>query len=85
MRINVILSVAALSGCVALASCTSSDPPQIGAAIANPASEYCANEKGGRVEIVTDESRAQKGMCHLPDGTVVEEWELYRKAHPQDS
>lgn len=85
MRINVILSVAALSGCVALASCTFADPPQSGAAISNPASEYCANEKGGRVEIVTDASGAQKGMCHLPDGTVIEEWELYRKEHPQDS
>ena len=85
MNINVLVSAAALSGCMALASCAASDPPQSGAAIANPASEYCANEKRGRVEIVTDESGAQKGMCHLPDGTVVEEWELYRKEHPQDS
>ena len=85
MKINALLVAGVLSGCVALASCTSADPSQSGAAIANPASEYCAKEKGGRVEIVTDESGAQKGMCHLPDGTVVEEWELFRKAHPQDS
>ena len=85
MKSNVVLWVAALSGCMALSSCSSADSPKSSAGIANPASEYCAKEKGGRVEIVTDDSGAQKGMCHLPDGTVVDEWELYRKEHPQSS
>lgn len=83
MKSNVLTCAVALSGCIALSSCAPAEPPQSGAAIANPASEYCAEEKGGRVEIVTDESGAQKGMCHLPDGTVVDEWELYRREHPQ--
>lgn len=83
MKDNVLFEAAALSSCIALASCAPSEPPQRGAAIANPASEYCVKEKGGRVDIVTDKSGAQRGMCHLPDGTVVDEWELYRKEHPQ--
>lgn len=85
MRINGFPWGVALLGCIALSACSSADSPQSGAAIANPASEYCAKAKGGRVEIVTDESGAQKGMCHLPDGTVVDEWELFRKDHPQNS
>lgn len=85
MKSNVVLWGAAISSCIALSSCASADSPQSGAAIANPASEYCTKEKSGRVEIVTDESGAQKGMCHLPDGSVVDEWELYRKDHPQNS
>ncbi len=49
--------------------------------IANPASEYCV-KKGGKIEIVKEES-GEKGMCHLPDGTIVEEWELFRRDNPQ--
>ena len=85
MKGNVLLWVAALSGSIALASCAPAESPQRGATIANPASEYCVKEKGGHVEIVTDKSGAQRGMCHLPDGTVVDEWELFRKGHPQSS
>lgn len=51
------------------------------AAIANPASEYCIG-KGGRLEIVKEEA-GEKGMCHLPDGSVVDEWELYRRENPE--
>lgn len=85
MKGNAPLFAAAFSGCITLSSCAPAEPPQGGAAIANPASEYCVKEKGGRLEIVTDESGAQKGMCHLPDGTVIDEWELYRKEHSQRS
>lgn len=55
--------------------------PESTVQIPNPASEYCVAQ-GGRVEIVTD-STGQKGMCHLADGTVVEEWELYRRDHAE--
>lgn len=50
--------------------------------IANPASEHCVN-KGGKIEILKDES-GEKSMCHLPDGTIVEEWELFRRDNPQN-
>lgn len=50
--------------------------------VANPASVYCV-KKGGTIEIVKDESGGEVGMCHLPDGTVIEEWELFRRDNPQ--
>lgn len=46
--------------------------------IANPASVYCVEDMGGELEIVTDENGGQFGLCHLPDGTSIEEWELFR-------
>jgi putative hemolysin len=46
----------------------------------NPASVYCV-ELGGTLEI-RDGDRGAVGYCHLPDGRVVEEWELFRSAHP---
>lgn len=64
-----------------LAGCGSQEPTA-SAEMANPASEYCV-KKGGKLEIVKDES-GEKGMCHLPDGTVVEEWALFRRDNPQD-
>jgi putative hemolysin len=51
-------------------------PPTTGRGLANPASVYCV-ERGGEVEIV-DEAGGQVGYCLLPDGTRIEEWELYR-------
>lgn len=57
--------------------------PDAGARMANPASEYCLSQ-GGRLEIVRDASGREKGMCHLPDGTVIDEWALYRRDHAQE-
>ena len=45
--------------------------------LANPASVHCA-EKGGTVKIVT-EAAGQVGYCHLADGSVMEEWALFRR------
>jgi len=64
-----------------LSGCSPTEPGQK-AAIANPASEHCV-KKGGKLEIVK-EAAGEKGMCHLPDGTVVEEWELFRRDNPQN-
>ena len=63
-----------------LCGCSSKQPAQA-ASIANPASEHCV-KKGGTLEIVK-EAAGERGMCHLPDGTVVEEWELFRRDNPQ--
>ncbi|MBL8562451.1 MAG: DUF333 domain-containing protein [Gemmobacter sp.] len=46
------------------------------ASMANPASKYCA-ELGGRLEIRAEQA-GEAGYCHLPDGSVMEEWQLYR-------
>jgi len=47
--------------------------------MANPASVFCA-EQGGELVIVEGEA-GQYGECHFSDGTVVEEWEYYRRNH----
>ena len=52
--------------------------------IPNPASVFC-KDKGGTVEIVTASDGSQSGLCHLPDGTKVDEWEYYRQFHPDDT
>jgi len=41
----------------------------------NPASQYCENI-GGKSEIVND-IKGSYGLCHLPDGQTVDEWDLY--------
>lgn len=48
----------------------------------NPASMHC-HEMGGKVNIINDEGdgngeSGRHGMCHLPDGTICEEWSLFR-------
>ncbi|MGY3870381.1 putative hemolysin [Aeromonas crassostreae] len=58
-----------------LGACTSHEAPaRVG--LANPASVHCV-ELGGRV-MLEQEPGGTVGYCHLPDGTVTEEWELYR-------
>jgi len=57
-----------------LAACGDDDEP----GIPNPASAYC-EEQGGTVEIERDATGAEQGICVLPDGTRVDEWEYYRQ------
>lgn len=69
-----ILSLAAAT---ALAACSASEkpePPNVG--VANPASEFCVKQ-GGKSEIKKDKDGNEYGVCHLPDGKVVEEWEYF--------
>lgn len=47
----------------------------------NPASLYCV-KKGGELKMETTD-KGQVGYCHLPDGTVVEEWKLFRQDNPR--
>ncbi len=51
--------------------------------VANPASEYCV-KLGGRSETKKDKDGGEYGVCHLPDGTIIDEWELFRRDHKQD-
>nr|WP_321331589.1 DUF333 domain-containing protein [Alcaligenes faecalis] len=74
MKWGILGLVGVLSAC---ANQPSTQPP---VGIANPASAYCV-EKGGRLDIVNTPA-GQVGMCTLPDGTVIEEWELMRRDHP---
>ncbi len=47
------------------------------AALPNPASVYC-EEHGGKVDIHTDASGAQAGVCVFPNGSECDEWAYYR-------
>jgi putative hemolysin len=66
-----------------LFSCGEDDDDN-GAEMPNPASVFC-EEQGGSVEIVTDADGNQSGVCHLPDGTQIDEWEYYRQYHEEDN
>ncbi len=72
---NVAGAAIALSAC-ATSSAPSADEKPVG--MANPASVHCL-EKGGRLESKKNAEGGEYALCHLPDGTVVEEWELYRR------
>lgn len=66
---------------LALAACSPAKPQKEAVlGMANPASVYC-EKIGGRSEI-RKESQGEVGYCHLPDGSVHEEWALFRAAHP---
>ncbi|TNG95732.1 DUF333 domain-containing protein [Pasteurellaceae bacterium USgator11] len=69
--------ILALSTSAVLAACAaeSGDSPAIG--MPNPASEYCV-QQGGKLEMKQDKDGNEYALCHLPDGRVIEEWELFR-------
>lgn len=71
-----VLSIAAATVLAACGTSGKEDAPMEGAA--NPASEFCVKQ-GGKLEIKKDKDGAEYALCHLPDGTVVEEWEYFRQ------
>ena len=71
----VILSLAAAT---ALVACSASEKQESPIGMANLASEFCLKQ-GGKSEIKKDKDGGEYGVCHLPDGTVVEEWEYFRQ------
>lgn len=72
---------AAAALALALAACAGQPPaPPLNAV--NPASAYCA-QQGGRSETRQDEYGNQYGVCHLPNGQTVDEWEYFRRQHPE--
>ncbi len=70
-----VVTLTLLTGCQAM---NQDKEPMIG--MANPASVFCV-ENGGQSEIKKT-PLGDVGMCHLPDGRVIEEWELYRAHNP---
>lgn len=79
--------VLAFVGLTAVAGCVDEEPaktdttdaaaPVVG--MANPASVYCV-EQGGKLEMMKSEA-GEVGMCHLPDGTITEEWAYFKANH----
>lgn len=69
------ITAAALSAC---AQQSEPESPRVG--VANPASEFCVKQ-GGKSVIKKDAQGGEHGECHLPDGSVVEEWVYFRQHH----
>ena len=59
---------------LAIAGCSSPAEP---AQLANPASEYCA-EQGGEVDIRSGADGGQVGYCQFDDDSECEEWAFFR-------
>lgn len=72
------LSLLALAAC-SPANDTPEAPAKVG--LANPASVYCVDQ-GGTLEPVTTAAGVSND-CVLPDGERLDEWDLYRRDHPQ--
>ncbi|WP_421569748.1 DUF333 domain-containing protein [Stenotrophomonas sp. PD6] len=72
--------VAGVSGCSQQSQETRENGVRTG--MANPASEYCV-KRGGKVVIEKDEAGGERGICHLPNGDEIDEWELFRRDAPQ--
>ena len=72
----------ALTATLALAACAGNRdvPPKAAApevGMANPASVFC-EKQGGKSEIRKNADGSEYGVCRLPNGKVVEEWEYFR-------
>ena len=66
-------------GCTASVGLT--EPASSSAQLANPASTYCL-QQGGQLTLQKDAAGNASGLCTLPDGTVIDEWALFRRDHP---
>ncbi len=71
-------TLGALTACL-LTACVA-QPQSIRAGLVNPASAYC-HVQGGRT-LMGYTAEGQQGLCYLPDGSLIDEWELYRRDHP---
>jgi len=67
-------------GVAIILSACAEDDPNANSEIANPASIYCIDQ-GGEVLIKTGDD-GQYGICKLPDGREIDEWEFYRQNNP---
>ena len=81
MRPTFRMIVAALCAAASVAACgpapqATPEPTQVG--LPNPASVYC-EEQGGRLEIRTDASGGQVGICVFADGSECDEWAFFRR------
>jgi putative hemolysin len=73
-KLGIAAVLAILGGCAQVSGHQQTE--RVG--MANPASVYC-QQVGGKLTIENTPA-GQVGMCALPDGSKVEEWELFRAA-----
>lgn len=81
MMKNILFLGLTLISLTACSSTPSKDATSTKIGMANPASQYCV-EQGGQLDI-RNESTGQAGYCKLPNGQVIEEWELFRSTQPK--
>ncbi|MBV8250463.1 MAG: DUF333 domain-containing protein [Comamonas sp.] len=72
------LCIAGAALTIAAGGCAQTELAVIG--MANPASVYCA-QLGGKTRIEKT-AAGDRGLCALPDGSEMDEWELFRRDHP---
>lgn len=77
MRKTLLVFIVTLTACAS--SKDAPPPPKTG--MANPASVYCLQKGGERVPVQSPQG--VRTECKLPGGEVVDEWELWRRDHPQ--
>lgn len=78
IALTTVLALAVLAGC-------GDDDGDDGgeSQLPNPASAFCESE-GGTVEIERDDDGNERGICVLPDGTRVDEWDHFRAEGGED-
>lgn len=54
--------------------------PRIGSP--NPASKYCIDQ-GGKLSIKKQADGGESGLCTLPNGQVIDDWEFFRNSMNQ--
>lgn len=75
MKTPILLGMIAMT--TVLSACTATNQaPSVG--MANPASEFCVKQ-GGKSEIHKNADGSEYGVCILPNGQEVEEWEYFRQ------
>jgi len=76
--IRALLTVQFIGGMLAACGPAAQDTPApTQAGLPNPASVYC-EEQAGLLEIRTDASGGQAGVCVFPDGSECDEWAYFR-------
>ncbi|WP_285163843.1 putative hemolysin [Shewanella goraebulensis] len=62
---------------ISLTACSGDDIKPLN--MTNPAADYCIDNGGTRETV--EHINGDVSLCTLPDGEVIEEWELFRRDH----
>ena len=85
-RLFPLMAALGLAACAGSQTTTAASEPAAASmpavGMANPASVFC-EQQGGKSEVRKDEQGNEYGMCRLSDGSVVDEWDYYRKNHKE--
>jgi putative hemolysin len=76
-HVILIVTVLLVAGCIPPGAAVPTATLTPAANLPNPASVHC-EEQGNRLEIRTDDTGAQAGVCIFPDGTECDEWAYFR-------